>query len=181
MQYQPQNIRLRDGRTALFRQPAPQDAAGMIAYMKTCYGESPYLLHTPEDFVMTVEKEETFLARILDSEYNLMIVCEIGGEIAGNCQLSFHNKPKTRHRADVAIALIQKYWSRGIGTAMFEEMICLAKECGVEQLELEVMEGNDRAIRLYEKFGFERFGVRPNAIHLKDGTRLRELLMVKVL
>ena len=110
MQYQPQNIRLRDGRTALFRQPAPQDAAGMIAYMKTCYGESPYLLHTPEDFVMTVEKEETFLARILDSEYNLMIVCEIGGEIAGNCQLSFHNKPKTRHRADVAIALVQKYW-----------------------------------------------------------------------
>ena len=91
LQYQPQNIRLRDGRTALFRQPAPQDAAGMIAYMKTCYGESPYLLHTPEDFVMTVEKEETFLARILDSEYNLMIVCEIGGEIAGNCQLSFHN------------------------------------------------------------------------------------------
>ncbi len=82
MQYQPQNIRLRDGRTALFRQPAPQDAAGMIAYMKTCYGESPYLLHTPEDFVMTVEKEETFLARILDSEYNLMIVCEIDGEIA---------------------------------------------------------------------------------------------------
>ena len=57
----------------------------------------------------------------------------------------------------------------------------LAKERGVEQLELEVMEGNDRAIRLYEKFGFERFGVRPNAIHLKDGTRLRELLMVKVL
>ena len=64
---------------------------------------------------------------------------------------------------------------------MFEEMIRIAKEHGVEQLELEVMEGNDRAIRLYEKFGFERFGVCPNAIHLKDGTRLRELLMVKVL
>lgn len=43
------------------------------------------------------------------------------------------------------------------------------------------MEGNDRAIRLYEKFGFERFGVRPNAIHLKDGHPPAELLMVKTL
>ena len=181
MQYQPKTIRLRDGSQALFRQPTPQDAAGMVQYMKTCYAQTPFLLHSPEDFQMTAEREAAFLEKVLQSEYNLMIVCEIGGEIAGNCQLSFHNKPKTRHRADVAIALVQKYWGLGIGSAMFEEMIRLAKERDVEQLELEVMEGNDRAIRLYEKFGFERFGVRPNAIHLKDGTRLRELLMVKVL
>ena len=154
MQYQPKTIRLRDGSQALFRQPAPQDAAGMVQYMKTCYAQTPYLLHSPEDFQMTAEREAAFLEKVLQSEYDLMIVCEIDGEIAGNCQLSFHNKPKTRHRA---------------------------KERDVEQLELEVMEGNDRAIRLYEKFGFERFGVRPNAIHLKDGTRLRELLMVKTL
>ena len=163
MQYQPKTIRLRDGSQAMFRQPTPQDAAGMVQYMKTCYAQTPYLLHSPEDFQMTEEREAAFLEKVLQSEYDLMIVCEIDGEIAGNCQLSFHNKPKTRH------------------PAMFEEMIRLAKERDVEQLELEVMEGNDRAIRLYEKFGFERFGVRPNAIHLKDGTRLRELLMVKVL
>ena len=119
MQYQPKTIRLRDGSQALFRQPTPQNAAGMVQYMKTCYAQTPYLLHSPEDFQMTEEREAAFLEKVLQSEYDLMIVCEIDGEIAGNCQLSFHNKPKTRHRADVAIALIQKYWSRGIGTAMF--------------------------------------------------------------
>ena len=53
MQYQPKTIRLRDGSQALFRQPAPQDAAGMVQYMKTCYAQTPYLLHSPEDFQMT--------------------------------------------------------------------------------------------------------------------------------
>ena len=53
MQYQPKTIRLRDGSQALFRQPTPQDAAGMVQYMKTCYAQTPYLLHSPEDFQMT--------------------------------------------------------------------------------------------------------------------------------
>ena len=101
MQYQPKTIRLRDGSQALFRQPAPQDAAGMVQYMKTCYAQTPYLLHSPEDFQMTAEREAAFLEKVLQSEYDLMIVCEIDGEIAGNCQLSFHNKPRRcGHRPD---------------------------------------------------------------------------------
>lgn len=181
MQYRQKTIRLRDGCTALFRQPTPQDAAAMVNYMRTCYGETPYLLHYPEDFKMTAEREAAFLEKVLQSEYDLMIVCEVDGDIAGNCQLSLHNKPKTCHRADVAIALIQKYWNLGIGTAMFEELIRIAKENGIEQLELEVMEGNDRAIQLYKKFGFVQYGARPNAIHLKDGSCLQEILMFKTL
>lgn len=79
MQYQPKTIRLRDGSQALFRQPTPQDAAGMVQYMKTCYAQTPYLLHSPEDFQMTEEREAAFLEKVLQSEYDLMIVCEIDG------------------------------------------------------------------------------------------------------
>ena len=56
-----------------------------------------------------------------------------------------------------------------------------ARERALAFLTLEVRRSNAAAIGLYEKFGFERFGVRPNAIHLKDGPRLWELLMVKTL
>lgn len=181
MLYQTKAIELKNGASAVFRSPSTEDSAPMIHYMKTCYSQTPYLLHYPDDFTKTPEQEAEYLKRVLDSEYNLMIVCEIDGEIAGNCQLSFHNKPKTRHRADVSIALIQKYWGLGIGTAMFEEMFRIAKEHGIEQLELEVVEGNERAIGLYQKFGFVRTGTRPNAIHLRDGSRLQEFFMVKAL
>ena len=43
--------------------------------------------------------------------------------MAGNCQLDLNRWRKTRHRGQVAIALLKDYWGLGIGTAMFKEMI----------------------------------------------------------
>ena len=40
---------------------------------------------------------------------------------------------------------------------------------------------NSRAIHLYEKFGFERYGIQPRAFKLKDGTSRDEIIMVKML
>ena len=52
---------------------------------------------------------------------------------------------------------------------------------GFEQLELGVYSDNARAIHLYEKFGFERYGIQPRAFKLKDGTYRDEIIMVKML
>ena len=52
---------------------------------------------------------------------------------------------------------------------------------GFEQLELEVYSDNSRAIHLYEKFGFERYGIQPRAFKLKDGSYRDEIIMVKML
>ena len=49
----------------------------------------------------------------------------------------------------------------------------------VIQLELEFIEGNERAKALYEKFGFKIYGYIPNSIRQKDGTLLKEYLMIK--
>lgn len=48
-------------------------------------------------------------------------------------------------------------------------------------MELEFIEGNERAQRLYEKFGFRVISERPNAFKLKDGTQLSEIYMQKYL
>ena len=69
----------------------------------------------------------------------------------------------------------------GIGTALFQEMIQIAKEKDIAQLELTVIEGNERAKALYEKMGFSVVAEHPNAIRLKDGTMLKEFLMIKTL
>ena len=110
-----------------------------------------------------------------------MVVCFVEEKIAGNCMISFNSLIKTRHRAEMAIGILREYWSLGIGSAMFTELIRVAKERGILQLELDYIEGNDRAKGLYEKMGFREVGVKPDAIRLKAGKMLNEISMVKKL
>ncbi len=179
MRFPEKEITLKDGRTAIFRSARLEDAQALVEYMKITAGETPFLLRTPEECTMTAAQERAFLEGILDLPYDVMILCFLDGELAGNCRIVRRNKQKNQHRADVMIALYQKFWGLGIGTAMFREMIALAESWGLMQLELEVIEGNTRAMALYEKMGFSIAAATPNAIRLGDGTLLTEYLMIR--
>lgn len=68
---------------------------------------------------------------------------------------------------------------RGIGAALMGALIPCAAET-VEQLTLTVVEGNEAAIALYRKFGFERYGVEPRSLKSAAGY-VNEVLMARVL
>lgn len=181
MIYKEKVIILKDGKKCVFRSPKVEDAEEMLEYLKICASETHFILRYPEECTETVEQEVRFLQNINDSKYDLMIVAIVDGEIAGNCQLNVKRRMKVRHRGSVAIVLKEKFWNKGIGTAMFNELIKYAKECRCIQLELEFIEGNNRARALYEKLGFSIFAERKRAIKLKDNTFLSEFLMSKSL
>lgn len=181
MEYIAKEIRLRNGKTGVFRAPTVEDASALLEYLKVTAAETPFLLRTPEECTMTVEQEQDYLRTVIASQNRVMILCEVDGKLAGNCQLDRKDKQKTSHRAMVGIALLREFWGLGIGTAMLTELTRLARQMGLEQLELEVIEGNQRAMALYEKMGYRTVGAKPNAIRLPDGTRLQEFYMVKEL
>ncbi|MBQ8837001.1 MAG: GNAT family N-acetyltransferase [Clostridia bacterium] len=181
MIYESKPITLKDGTAAIFRSPSENDAQAMIEYLHTTCKETHFLTREPEEALIPLESEIQFLRNISDSANDLMIACEINGKIIGNCNISRNSSARTKHRASVGIAIFKEYWGLGIATAMFNELIRIAKEIGIKQLELEVIDGNDRAIHLYERFGFTAVGNKPNAFCLKDGTMLNELSMIKVL
>ncbi len=179
MIYNEKEILLKDGSRCLFRSPEGKDAKEMLSYLRTCAEETNFILRYPEEVTETIEEEAAFLKSIVDSNSNLMIAAVINGEIAGNCQLAIHKRMKTSHRGTVAIGLKKKYWGIGLGTAIFQELIAISKKNGVSQLELEVIEGNTRAIALYKKMGFFNYGERKNSIKLKDGSFVSEFLMMR--
>ena len=172
---------LKDGRKALIRSPKDEDIPGMLDYLYISAGETEFILRYPEECSKyTPEGEKELFDRINASDNEAMLVCLVEGKVAGNCQISWKTGIKTKHRASVAIALLKEYWNQGIGTRLFEEMIKIAEgNKDILQMELEFVEGNQRARALYEKMGFRIVGVKPDAIRLKDGTLLDEYFMVK--
>ena len=175
------NILLKNGKTAIFKTPCTEDAAKLLSYIKKATGETDFLLRYPEEWNVSIEKEEAWVNNLRSSPNVLGITCYVDEEIAGNCEINFRSGIKTAHRATVAIAILKDFWNLGIGSAMFEELIRAAQKRGTEIMELEFIEGNERARHLYEKFGFRIVCEKPNAFKLKNGTYLREFYMQKYL
>ena len=179
---QPKQIKLKDGRVAVLRTPEVEDADALLAFITKACGETDFLARYPEEWAgMPPEREQAWINGLRNSKNDLAIVCLVDGKLAGNCEIDFKSGIKMGHRASVAIAILQEYWGLGIGSTMFEQMIATARQRGTMLIELEFVEGNDRACALYEKFGFEIIGKKPNAIRKRDGTLLAEYMMQKYL
>lgn len=178
MLFQTKRIQLKNGKEAVLRSPRREDAAVMVENLRQTAAETEFLLRCPEEVTMTVEQEEKFIQSINQSENNWMILCEVDGQYAGNCHLQLYTKLKIRHRGTVAIGLSKAFWNMGIGTAMFEEMIAIARENGAAMLELAVDACNERGVALYRKMGFREYGLLPNATRVKDGSLHDEIMML---
>lgn len=175
-------VTLKDGRVAVLRNAVPEDAADCLKYLRVTAVETPFLLREPEENDLTLEAEETFLRARMNDPKSLMLVAHVDGEYAGNCGLvSMGSNLRVRHRCGMGIALYRKFCNNGLGRILIEEVVHVARELGYEQMELEVVTGNDLAKHVYESLGFTAFGVRPHALKYRDGTYADEILMVKVL
>lgn len=176
-------FKLKDGRRALIRSPIDQDIPEVLEYLYISAGETDFLLRYPEECTKyAAEGEKALFDRVNKADNEAMLVCLVEGKIAGNCQITWNNGLKTRHRASVAIALLREFWNQGIGTRLLQELIHIAESNrNIIQLELDFIEGNTRARTLYEKMGFRITGVKPNAIRLKDGTLLNEYSMIRTI
>lgn len=172
MNFNPAVIMLKDGTQVTFRSPEAVDAEKLLAYIKAVSGETPFLAKYPEEWeTVSLEKEAAIIEGWAISKQVLNIACFMpNGKIAGMCGIRCDTRLKYEHAASVHIAILQEYWGLGIGTQMMHTLIQLAKLFGVELLELDYIEGNERARCLYEKMGFRIKAALPNKIRFKDGS-----------
>lgn len=168
-----------NGGELLLRNPREEDARMLIDYLKITCGETRYLVKEPEEITMTLEEEEAFIRKQNDSENSLILLGFLNGRYVGNCSLMGNGPLRYRHRVSMGIALYQEFTGLGIGRAMIGALLKIAGEKGFEQVELEVVKDNERAIRLYREMGFEICGTFPNNMKYKDGSYADAYYMVR--
>jgi len=91
-------------------------------------------------------------------EDNEFYVAEADSEIAGYINLWYVLDEVTV--ANIAVA--KDFRRKGIGGALMEYALDIAREKGMSAATLEVRQSNYPAIKLYESFGFESAGIRPD-------------------
>ncbi len=170
-----------NGREVVLRCPRAEDAEMLIEYLKLVTGETRFLFCESDEVEYTTESEQEFLNEHNEAEDALLLLAFVDGEHAGNC--SFNSKGgasrRAKHRAEVGIALRQKFTGFGLGRLMMESLMKHVEAAGYEQAELVVVESNDRAYHLYETLGFKECGRIPNGNKYDDGTYLDDIFMVK--
>lgn len=118
------------------------------------------------------EPESFWVRRIADAAgLSLALGAFDGTHLVGTVALEFTAKPKTRHKA-LVIGMYVRPAVRGqqVGGALLQAALLAAQQHpGIRMLTLTVTEGNEAAIGLYRRFGFEAFGVEPMAILTPDG------------
>lgn len=88
--------------------------------------------------------------------------------LVGMIGFSQEERIKTRHKGTVfGMYVASKYHHKGIGKALFMELLDQAKELDwLELIQLWVVTNNEAAVRLYELFGFKTFGEERHALKI---------------
>ena len=171
-------IKLKDGRTCVLRNGTAADGQAAHDNFNLTHEQTDWLLTYPDENSFDPQQEAKFLQEKTESADEAEIVAEIDGEIVGMAGIEcVGRKDKVRHRAVMGISIDKNFWSLGIGRAMMEACIECAKKAGYSQLELDVTAENERAIDLYEGYGFEEYGRNPRGFRSRCSGWQEILLM----
>ena len=109
----------------------------------------------------------------------IFAIREKTGRLVGTCQLV--NRNPLHRSAELQIRIGNKEdRGRGYGTAAVEALLQFAfRDWNLHRVQLYVIEGNEPALRTYEKCGFKREGVLRQAVHIDGG--YRDLIVMAVL
>jgi len=134
------------------RRAEPADAEALTRLAEEVSGEPEAWLISADGEWRSVGDERRYLKAVRRYAHAAVFVAEReDGAIVGRLSVARDAHPASAHVADIGLMVAQDARRQGVEWA---------RTAGVSKLELHVFPWNEPAIKLYEKFGFEREGYR---------------------
>jgi RimJ/RimL family protein N-acetyltransferase len=141
------------------RPAQPADAAALVA-LAEAVGAEPEGWLISDSRWRSVGGERRYLRAVRRHPDAAVFVAEAAGEVVGRLSVARDPHPASRHVADLGLMVAASARRQGVGWALLDQAVEWARAAGVRKLELHVFPHNEPAIRLYERFGFAREGLR---------------------
>ncbi len=126
-----------------------------------------------EDYIVNLDANQHQFVALCKNENNEEI-------LIGTAGLSVNANHRLRHSGSLGIMIHRDFQNQGVGTALMNAMIDMADNwLMLVRLELTVFEDNERAIHLYEKFGFKKEGIK-RLSGIRSGKYENEYLMGRI-
>lgn len=157
------------------RRAEPRDAGALVRLAGEIGAEDGAWLLTT-DTARPVAEERRYLRAVRNHADAAVFVADDGGRLVARLSLARDPHPACAHVADLGLMVAASHRRRGLGRALLEQAVAWARGAGVAKLELHVFPWNGPALRLYERFGFEREGLRRGHF-LRGGAQVDAVLM----
>ena len=165
-------------RDFVVRPAEPGDAEALVRLAEAVSAEPGGWLITTDGEWRSVGEERRYLKAVRRYPHAALFVAERSrdGAIVGRLSLARDTHPASSHVADLGLMVAADARRQGVGWALLEAAVAWSRSAGVRKLELHVFPWNEPAILLYEKFGFEREGIR-KAHYARGGDFVDAVLM----
>lgn len=160
--------------SVVLRAVEPEDYAAI----SEIYAQPKALTYTMQMPFPSKQMWQQRLAHASPSRYALLACIE--DLPIGNIGLIVNENPRQRHMASVGMGVHDSYAGRGVGELLIRAVLDIADNwLNLSRVELTVFVDNERAIRLYERMGFETEG-RLRRVAFREGELIDALIMARL-
>lgn len=157
------------------------DSGQIINLMKCLANQTKYMLREPYEVNENIVEQENRIEAMINDPNVMYLIAEEDDVIVGILIASSKNLERIKHVGDFIVGLHNEYWGRGIASKLMDELVKWATKTCLKRLTCEVVEENESAIRLYEKYGFQVEGKKIADHYIGNDVYLNTLVMGKLL
>jgi ribosomal protein S18 acetylase RimI-like enzyme len=156
-----------------------EDSKNFLELTKITDSETPFLYFEENERKTTLDQQIKNIKSGIEKGY-ISLISEIDNKLVGYVIGFTFEVNRRKHCMSIAIAMLQDYSSKGMGTELMKELIKRGKDKGITRFELDVSMKNKIAINLYKKMGFVIEGERKNS-YIIDGEFDNDYIMAKII